>query len=119
MTDSKHTPGQVKEAKRGLTKAQRMYVKDGSAHGDIQIARLQERVRELEQFVDEATKALTGLTCGGSEFFIRDGYGFKADIPACVAWIKQSREDLLAKIRDLALENRKLRASTTEEGEGG
>lgn len=42
---------------------------------------------------DELTKALTGLTCGGSEFFLRDGDRFKADIHACVGWVRRAKED--------------------------
>lgn len=46
----------------------------------------------IESLVAESaalTKALTGLTCGGSEFFIRKGDRFVADIDACVAWVKR------------------------------
>lgn len=39
------------------------------------------------------TRALTGLTCGGSEFFVRKGERFVADIEACVAWISRMRLD--------------------------
>lgn len=35
------------------------------------------------------TKALTGLTCGGSEFFIRKGDRYVADIPACVEYVRR------------------------------
>jgi len=38
------------------------------------------------------TKALTGLTCGGSEFFIRKGDRYVADIPACVGYVQRARE---------------------------
>jgi len=41
----------------------------------------------------ELTKALTGLTCGGSEFFVRKGERYVADIPACVNWVRRSKED--------------------------
>lgn len=39
------------------------------------------------------TKALTGLTCGGSEFFIRKGDRYVADIDACVSWVRRVKED--------------------------
>jgi hypothetical protein len=39
------------------------------------------------------TKALTGLTCGGSEFFTRKGDRYVADIDACVAWVRRCKED--------------------------
>ncbi len=38
------------------------------------------------------TKALTGLTCSGSEFFIRKGERYTADIPACLEYIRRARE---------------------------
>lgn len=37
----------------------------------------------------ELTKALTNLTCGGSEFFIRKNGRYVADIPACVDWVRR------------------------------
>lgn len=51
------------------------------------------RAQEAEQERDELQKALTGLTCGGSEFFVRKGDRFAADIDACVAWVRRSKED--------------------------
>lgn len=39
-----------------------------------------------------AEDALLNLTCSGSEFFIRDGDGFRVDVPACVAYIRRSRD---------------------------
>lgn len=45
------------------------------------------------------TKALTGLTCNGSEFFIRRGDEYVADIEACVAWIRRSRESQQAAVK--------------------
>lgn len=38
------------------------------------------------------TKALTGLTCGGSEFFIRKGDRYVADIDACVGYVRRARD---------------------------
>jgi hypothetical protein len=46
------------------------------------------------------TKALTGLTCGGSEFFIRKGDRYVADIPACVGYVQRAREALAARWLD-------------------
>lgn len=40
----------------------------------------------------ELTKALTGITCGGSEFFIWKGDRFVADIKACVEYVRKTRE---------------------------
>jgi len=39
--------------------------------------------------IADLTKALTGLTCGGSEFFSRKGDRYVADISACVAWVRR------------------------------
>jgi len=54
---------------------------------------LLERVEKLEEESAALTKALTGLTCNGSEFFIRKGDRFTADIDACVAYVRRARED--------------------------
>lgn len=48
---------------------------------------------ELLAEVEALTKALTGLTCGGSEFFIRKGDRYVADIKACVDWVRDRRTD--------------------------
>jgi len=56
----------------------------------------QERGRALDELTAESaalTKALTGLTCGGSEFFVRKGDRYVADIPACVGYVKRARDD--------------------------
>jgi hypothetical protein len=45
-----------------------------------------------------AEDALLHLTCSGSEFFIRDGDGFRVDVPACVAYIRRVRESQHATI---------------------
>jgi hypothetical protein len=39
----------------------------------------------------ELTKALTGLTCGGSEFFVRRGERYVADVKACVEYVRESQ----------------------------
>ncbi len=57
-------------------------------HDDIVTALKAENER-LKEYAIEATKALTGLTVGGSEFFAGQKLGFfKADIPACVKHIR-------------------------------
>ena len=33
------------------------------------------------------------FNCGGSEFFVRKGRRYVADIPACVAWVRRAREE--------------------------
>lgn len=51
--------------------------------------------RELEDawtHVHELTKALTGLTCSGSEFFLCRHGRYVADIPACLEYINRQRE---------------------------
>lgn len=50
------------------------------------------RVAGLEGESAELTKALTGLTCGGSEFFDRKGDRYVADAKACVEYVRQVRE---------------------------
>lgn len=54
-----------------------------------EIGELRAELSDAWSHVHELTKALTGLTCGGSEFFIkRRGY-YIADIPACVDWVRR------------------------------
>ncbi len=54
-----------------------------------QLTALQAENERLKEYAIEATKALTGLTVGGSEFFAGQKLGFfKADIPACVKHIR-------------------------------
>ena len=48
---------------------------------------------ELLAEVEALTKALTGLTCGGSEFFIRKGDRYVADIKACLDWVRRAKND--------------------------
>lgn len=69
----------------------------------------------------ELTKALTGLTCGGSEFFIRKGDRYVADIDACVSWVRRAKGDAhrrsleAIKARQAAEdENGKLKAALAE-----
>lgn len=51
------------------------------------------RIAALEAESAELTKALTGLTCGGSEFFVRRGDRYVADIDACVSWVLRTKQD--------------------------
>ena len=57
------------------------------------LRQLADRIRELEADRDALTKGLTGLTASGSEFFIRKGDDYVADVDACVAWVRRSKED--------------------------
>lgn len=71
-------------------------------------------IETLEQEVQDLTKALTGLTCNGSEFFVRrhDFYGgsrYVADIYACVEYIRRSRENLFNTMKDAIIERNELR----------
>lgn len=51
------------------------------------------RSEALEAECADLTKALTGLTCGGSEFFIRKGDRLVADVDACVAWVRRAKDE--------------------------
>lgn len=53
-----------------------------------------------EEEAHELTKALTGLTCGGSEFFIRKGSRYLADIAACVDWVRRRDTDAHRRVVD-------------------
>ena len=47
------------------------------------------RIAELEAESAELTKALTGLTASGSEFFVRKGDRYVADANACVEYVRR------------------------------
>lgn len=72
------------------------------------LARLEQaeaRVGELEDYAREATKAITGLTVGGSEFFgKRIGEIYTADLPYCVEHIRdrdrRNHERLVAALKE-------------------
>lgn len=59
----------------------------------VTAASAQARIAELEAENEALTKALTGLTCGGSEFFTRKGDRYVADIKACVDWVRRAKND--------------------------
>lgn len=61
--------------------------------GEVTAASAQARIAELEAENEALTKALTGLTCGGSEFFTRKGDRYVADIKACVDWVRRAKND--------------------------
>lgn len=85
---------------------------------------LVEAEKEILRLKDEnaeLTKALTGLTCGGSEFFVRKGDRYVADIDACVSWVRRAKEDAHRRALDAikarqasVVENEKLRAALEE-----
>lgn len=54
---------------------------------------LMAQIEALKAESAELTKALTGLTCGGSEFFIRRDGRNVADIKACVDWVQRRDRD--------------------------
>jgi hypothetical protein len=64
-------------------------------------------VESLLAEVHELTKALTGLTCGGSEFFSRRGERYVADIPACVEYVRRAQRDYHARTLRFAERARK------------
>lgn len=85
-------------------------------HAEAKAEALQSQLSEREGEVAELTKALTGLTCGGSEFFSRKGERFVADIKACVDYISRLRtsqhETICKEIR--ARREAEARANTAE-----
>lgn len=62
---------------------------------------------ELEEawdYVHQLTVALTSLTCGGSEFFIRRHGRYIADTKACVDYVRRRDTNNHARIVRLMLE---------------
>lgn len=75
---------------------------------------LRAEVAALKAESAELTKALTGLTCGGSEFFVRKGDRYVADIDACVEWVR--RRDRGARKRSIEAIKAKRAAEEAERG---
>lgn len=46
----------------------------------------------LEHYAHQLQVALTGLTRQGSEFFVRHGHGYRADVMACVQDVRRRQE---------------------------
>ena len=60
------------------------------------------------------TKALTGLTSNGSEFFVRRGDRYTADIAACVAWVRKARAGSHRRAMDATKDAAQLRQALKE-----
>lgn len=73
-----------------------------------------EDVEGLAKENADLTKALTGLTCGGSEFFIRKGKRYVADIPACVEWVRRRDTKAGERIIKLTTERQAVEAERDE-----
>lgn len=78
-------------------------------------------VTALEAESAELTKALTGLTANGSEFFVRRGDRYVADVKACVEYVRARQRDqhnyiikAITARQAAEAENEKLRASLLE-----
>lgn len=74
------------------------------------------RLAEQDELLNEIsalTKALTGLTCGGSEFFCRKGDRYVADVKACVEYVQRTSRDA----HERWLSEAKQRRSLIEENE--
>lgn len=54
----------------------------------LDLEALKAQLEAAEQDVHELTKALTGLTVGGSEFFVRKRGRYVADIKFCVEHVR-------------------------------
>ncbi len=88
---TKPRPGRYEAS---LTKKGKRYARALGVYQDaVTAASAQARIAELEAENQALTKALTGLTCGGSEFFVRKGERYVADIKACVDWVRRCKED--------------------------
>lgn len=70
---------------------------------------------ELEEawnYVHQLTVALTGLTCGGSEFFIRRRGRYIADVKECVDYVRRRDQDAHERTVKLMRELKALQAPT-------
>ena len=73
------------------------------------IDQLQAKYNNLLTRTKAAEDALVAQTCSGSEFFIRDGDGFRVDVPACVEYIKRVRISQHETIKRVIYENKNLK----------
>lgn len=55
-----------------------------------------------------AEDALLGLTCSGSEFFLRHGDGYRVDVQACVVYIRKIKENQHNTIKRVMIEVKRL-----------
>jgi hypothetical protein len=69
--------------------------------GHAEIERLERDLAEADEWIREATKAITNLTAGGSEYFARRVRGvYRADLPFCVQRIRDRFEGAERRWRD-------------------
>lgn len=80
---------------------------DGECHlTEDEARKIAAFIRKQEEEIAALTKALTGLTCGGSEFFTRKGDRYVADISACVEYVKRVRSDQHTRIIEAVGKNK-------------
>jgi predicted O-linked N-acetylglucosamine transferase (SPINDLY family) len=117
------TPEEVEEAKArvvlfvSVLRGDRKYVPKLAPALETLLTTIQTQASEIEGLKAESadlTKALTGLTCGGSEFFVRKGERFMADIPACVAWVRRSKQGALKRTVEAVKAQRALQSALDE-----
>jgi hypothetical protein len=75
-------------------------------------------IADLRAYALELQRALTGLTLGGSEFFVRHGEEFRADIRACVARVNEvkasAHDRLLEAVRERKAAESRIATLTAE-----
>lgn len=79
-----------------------------------QLAKARDRIAELERHRKEAGDALLKLTPGGSEYFVRDGDGYRVDVRACMAIINHKRERAWEALKGVVLARRELAEAHAE-----
>lgn len=67
------------------------------------LVELRALVEKRERQLRELSIALTSLTCGGSEFFTRDGEHYWADPKACVEYARERRTSMTRMMVDATL----------------
>lgn len=78
---------------------------------------------DLKTYAHELQKALTGLSGGGSEMFVKHGDDFRADIDACVARVRRRYDNAHTRLvetvhqRDAALSVNKQLLEALEEAD--
>lgn len=78
---------------------------------------LSELMRERdasEQWARKLTKGLVGLTVSGSEFFVRDGEYYYADIDKCVAYVRDRHERIHRQLVEAVIARKDAEAALVE-----
>ncbi len=92
--------GDDEDKPRYTTKRVKQEIARATESLEVKLVAANQRAAELEKYAREATKAITSLTIGGSEYFgKRIGEMFTADLPFCIERIRERIGSKMDKMR--------------------